>query len=350
MHALFFALLLTVAGPEVTTPVHDLGDLALVPVRGGFVMAWSDGPRIYTEHLDANLQATNAPFSFPLVVPGAVTSLALASNGTSVLVTWHELRSPSTEAQYAAILDVDAQSMRYGPLFMEMGTQAAAAGVKNGKYRVLAAGQVWTLDDHLGIGSIEFLTNSVAAAFSPSGDTGVASKTKSSHCSAGGFSPTFFWQSCDFDEAVTFTAPAGRSGFSFQWHTYQQGPGPISGGNDPLLRAPLIASNGDGFIGAVVTSTGSSISEVRDAGRTWTTPSPLIAIGGNGAAVLAVWRDFSGLRAMFLDGETFTLSDDGDVPKIVSAGSTGFVVLYHRGSSIVARKVSVQPPRGRAVR
>ncbi|HEY2321466.1 MAG TPA: hypothetical protein VGJ82_01265, partial [Thermoanaerobaculia bacterium] len=86
MNALFLAVLLSVAGPEVTIPVHDLGDLALVPVRGGFVIAWSDGPRIYTEHLDANLQPASAPFSFPIVVPAPVTSLALASNGTSVLV------------------------------------------------------------------------------------------------------------------------------------------------------------------------------------------------------------------------------------------------------------------------
>ena len=56
MNALFFALLFTVAGPEVTVPAPNLGDLALVPVRDGFVMAWSDGPRIYTEHLDAKAE------------------------------------------------------------------------------------------------------------------------------------------------------------------------------------------------------------------------------------------------------------------------------------------------------
>ena len=88
---------------------------------------------------------------------------------------------------------------------------------------------------------------------------------------------------------------------------------------------------------------------MRVGGRAWTTTKPLLAIAGNGAEVLAVWRD-SALRAMFLDGETFTLSDDGDIPKIVPAGSNAFVVLFRRGSSIVARKVTLQAPRGRAVR
>ena len=347
MNALLFALLLSVTGPEVSVPVNNLGDLALVPLRDGFVMAWSDGPRIYTEHLDANLQATNAPFSFPLVVPGPVTSLALASNGTSVLVTWHELRGPNFEAQYAAILDAGAQSMLAGPLFTSIGTQPAAAGVKNGKYRLLAAGQVWTLDERLGIGPIDFLTDDVPGAFSAAGEIGVANAKQSSHCFSGGFGMP--WESCDFNEAVTFIAPAGRSGFSFQWHTLTTGGQKTVTGIQPILRPPLIAANGDGFVGAVVTATASNVCEVRDGGRTWTVAKPLLAIAGNGAAVLAVWRD-SGLRAMFLDGETFTLSDDGDVPKIIPAGSNAFVVLFRRGSSIVARKVSVQAPRARAVR
>ncbi|HEY2324127.1 MAG TPA: hypothetical protein VGJ82_14815 [Thermoanaerobaculia bacterium] len=347
MNALFLAVLLSVAGPEVTIPVNDLGDLALVPVRGGFVIAWSDGPRIYTEHLDANLQPS-APFSFPIVVPAPVTSLALASNGTSVLDTWHELRGVNSDAQYAAILDVDAQSMLAGPLFMEMGAQPAAAGVKNGKYRVLAAAQVWTLNDHLGIESVEVLPDMVAGAFSAAGEAGVANRKTTTHCTSGGFGMP--WQACDYDETVTFTAPAGRSGFGYQWHTfsYVLQPGG-SNPTDPVLHAPLIGANGDGFVGVVATSAGSSVCEVRDGGRTWTIPRDVLAIAGNGAAVLAVWRD-SGLRAMFLDGETFTLSDDGDVPKIVPAGSNALVVLYHRGSSLVARKVSVQAPRGRAVR
>src|ERR1043165_3131993 len=99
VNTLLFALFLTVAGPEISIPAHDPGDLALVPLRDGFVMAWSDGPRIYTERLDANLQAAGSPFSFPLVAPGSVSSLALASNGTSVLITWHELRGANIEAQ-----------------------------------------------------------------------------------------------------------------------------------------------------------------------------------------------------------------------------------------------------------
>lgn len=349
MHALFLALLLTVTGPEVTTPVHDLGDLAIVPVSGGFVMAWSDGPRIYAERLDADLQPVNAPFSFPLIVPSSVTSLALASNGTSVLVTWYELRGVNSAAQYAAVLDVNAQSLLAGPLFTSMGTQPAAAGVKNGKYRVLAASQLWTLDDHLGIASVEVLPDTAAAAFSPTGDAGVVNKVRTSHCNAGGFSPAFFWQACDYDEAVTFSAPAGKSGFSFQWHTYVQGPQQAPPVVDPLLHAPLIAPSGNGFIGAVATASGSNVCEVRDGGRTWAVPYDLLALAGNGSQVLAVWRD-AGLRAMFLDGDAFTISEDGDVPKIVPAGSSSFVVLFRRGTSIVARRVSLQGTRGRAVR
>lgn len=351
VHALFFALLFSIAGPGVSTPVHDLGDLALVPVRDGFVMAWSDGPRIFTEHLDANLQATNAPFSFPLVAPSSVTSLALASNGTSVLITWDEVHGVNLEAQYAAILDVDAQSMLYGPLFVSLGGQPAAAGVKNGKYRLLAYGQVWTLNPSLGTESVDFPGDAVAAAFSASGDTGIATRKTSLSCrQGGGLNLEMYWQTCDYDEEVTFAAPAGRSGFSFLWHTsYANGKPGNDNGSDPLLRPPLVAPNGDGILGAVVTTAGSSVCEVQNGGRTWTIAKPLLAIAGNGTDVLAIWRD-SALRAMFLDGETFTLSDDGDTVKIVPAGSNAFVVIYRRGSSIVAQKVSRQTPRGRAVR
>ncbi|HEX3111098.1 MAG TPA: hypothetical protein VHU41_18495 [Thermoanaerobaculia bacterium] len=348
MNALLFALLLSVSGPETSIPVHDLGDLALVPVRDGFVIAWSDGPRIYTEQLDANLQATNAPFSFPLVVPSSVTSLALASNGTSVLVTWHELRASNGEAQYAAILDSGARSIIAGPLFMEVATQPPAAGVKNGKYRVVVASQVWTLDDHLTIDSSDVLPDGSSAAFSPAGEMGIANRTTSVRCQSGGFGMP--WQACNYDEAVTFTAPAGRSGFSFQWRTFLQNNQWLVKETDPLLRPPLIGPHGAGFVGAVVTADGAKVSEVRDGGRTWTTAMPLLAIAGNGNDVLAIWRDSLGLRAMFLGNEPFTLSDDGDVPKIVPSGSNAFGVLFRRDASIVARKVSVQAPRGRAVR
>ncbi|HEV8436216.1 MAG TPA: hypothetical protein VGR95_22595 [Thermoanaerobaculia bacterium] len=348
MNALLFALLLSVAGPETSIPVHDLGDLALVPVRDGFVLAWSDGPRIYTEQLDANLQATNAPFSFPLVVPSSVTSLALASNGTSVLVTWQELRASNIEAQYAAILDSGAQSIVAGPLFMEMAAQPPVAGVKDGKYRVLVAAQVWTLDERLGIESVEVLPDGATTAFSATGEMGIANRTTSVKCASGGFGMP--WQDCNYDEAITFTAPAGRSGFSFQWRTFWQNYQWLIRETDPLLRPPLIGPHGGGFVGAVVTSDGARVCEVRDGGRAWTTATPLLAIAGNGNDMLAIWRDSLGLRALFLGSEPFTLSDDGDVPKIVSAGSNSFVVLFRRGSSIVIRKVAVQAPRGRAVR
>ena len=347
LSALLFALLLN---------AHDLGDHALIPLRDGFVIAWSDGPRIYAEHLDANLQATNAPFSFPLVAPSSVTSLALASNGANVLVTWHELRAGNVAAQYAAILDVDARSMLYGPLFIAPGTQPAAAGVKNGTYRLVAGGQVWTLDDRLGIESVEILPDGVVAAFSAAGELGTAKTTKSVSCSSrGGFSPTMIVTSCDFDETVAFTAPAGRSGFDYQWHTVTMGTGaqkvPVSSsGSDPLLQSLLLAPNGDGFAGAAIAPGTSSVCDVREGGRAWTVPRPLLAIGGNGADVLAVWRDSSGLRATFLGNEPFTLSDDGDIPKIVPAGSTTFVVLYRRGSSLVAQKILSQAPPRRAVR
>ena len=350
VNALFFALLFSLTGPAVSTPVQNPGDFALVPVRDGYVMAWSDGPRIYAERLDANLQASSTPFSFPLVVPASVSSIALASTGTSVLVTWHELRNGGVEAQYASILDVDVRSMRYGPLFMTIGTEATAAGTKDGKYRLVTTAQVWTVDDRLGIESAEGLPDAIAAALSANGDAGSAKRKTSVSCMAGGFNPVFFWQICNYDEAVTFTAPAGRAGFDFQWHTSMTGGKPDPGnGSDPLLRPPFIAPNGDGFVGAVVTAGGSSVCEVRDGGRTWTVAKPLLAVAGNGSEVLAVWRD-TALRAMFLDGETFTLSDDGGSPKIVPAGSNAFVVLYSRGSSIVAQRVTVQPPRNRAVR
>jgi hypothetical protein len=67
------------------------------------------------------------------------------------------------------------------------------------------------------------LPDSVSTVFFASGEAGTASKKSSVSCTAGGFSPPMFWENCDYDEAVTFTAPAGKSGFSFQWHTSMVG-------------------------------------------------------------------------------------------------------------------------------
>ena len=365
MNALSLALLLTLTGPEVSRPVHNLGDFALVPVRDGFVMAWSEGMHIYAARLDGDLHPSGTPFSFPLVLQTSVTSLAVADDGASILVVWHEVAGVNTEAVYSATLDGDAQSMIAGPLFMTMDTQPPVAAVKDGLYRVLARFQLWTFDDRLGVKGVESLDapdGAVSDTLSSSGVGGTASQTRTSHCNEGGFSPTFFWTSCDFKKVVTFSAPAGVKTFDFAWNVSTMGGKPTPGsGSDPVVQTPAIAPNGDGFVGTLVTPGGALVFEVRSGGREWPLASfigaPPVIAGGNGNDIAVVWRD-TALRLIVLHAEGTTsapmiLSDTGYAPKVVAAGTNQLVVLYRSsagGDLLNARIIRSHPSRNRAVR
>src|SRR6476646_5541157 len=86
------ALAQPVVGPEITSaPIANLDDYAIAPQRDAFVFAWTAAGRVYAGHLDATLHLTAPPLQLPLADPlAAAATPAITTNGTSVLVAWHE--------------------------------------------------------------------------------------------------------------------------------------------------------------------------------------------------------------------------------------------------------------------
>ena len=120
--AFVFTLLLASAAiaqpvvmPEVALPPMELGDAAITPLRDGFVAAWSDADRIHVAHLDATLHATDPTLDLLLATSiSRVSALAIATNGSSVLLAWNETR-PGAFEQYAATIS-PASSVVVGTL------------------------------------------------------------------------------------------------------------------------------------------------------------------------------------------------------------------------------------------
>src|ERR1700756_4689438 len=101
-----------VVGPEViSSPIEALDDFAVAPEHDGFVLAWTAAGHLYTGHLDSTLHLTGTPLLVPLVDPRtAAVTPAIASDGTSVMVAWHERHVGWAEFTYVAILSADAET------------------------------------------------------------------------------------------------------------------------------------------------------------------------------------------------------------------------------------------------
>ncbi|HEX3580915.1 MAG TPA: hypothetical protein VH087_04075 [Thermoanaerobaculia bacterium] len=183
MKTLLFTLLLAtsavaqpVVGPEVASaPLPSLGDFAVAPQRDGFVIAWEQGGRIYAGQLDSSLHLTAAPLELPVTDSRAVASSpAIASDGTTVLVAWHELMISETNA--VALLTPDAQLLLRGPQQLNVSPKPPLATTSNGRYVVYSDELRYGFNDALERVSFDSIPRAMSAAISTTGDVATASE------------------------------------------------------------------------------------------------------------------------------------------------------------------------------
>ena len=352
-----------VVGPEVSTPpLEGLGEASLAPQHDGFVLAWEQAGRIYAGHLDATLHLTASPLQLPLFDAAATAILpAVASNGTSVLVVWHERRPGYDEWTYLALLSADAQTLLRGPKAVNFTKDAPLAMSVNGKYIVYTGDLRYRYNENLETESGDFIKHELAAALGPNGD--VATVKESANGSFSCFPVCFFHPcnsplpDCSVTATVVYTLPSRLSTSVYKFTIPANTALP-----DPFVsRPPLIAPNGESFVGLVQLKNRTDISLFGNIGP-FTLPVIVAgdaALAGNGQDVLLV-SSLQTMTGMIIhsDGTTsapFQIASTGYNPKVVAINSNEFVVLYRvnvnsQKSELAGRIVRLQPGKQRGVR
>lgn len=355
------ALAQPVVGPEVTSaPLVNLDDYAIAPQRDGFVLAWTAEGRLFAGHLDASLHITAPPLELPLYTAAATASLpAIASNGTSVFVAWHELRVGISETAFMALLSADAQTLTQGPRMLNFTSGRPLATSLHGDYVLYTGDLRYVFNENLETLKGEFISRNLGAALSSEGDVATVSEHASGsfdcrqicffHCS-GVPAP------CPVTSTVTFQMGIVTNSSEY---TFVVPSNTLS--HDPFLASPpLIAPNGDSYAGMVQLP---GRTDVFTSAPFCQTTLPVIVTGqtafaGNGSDVLLVWTNphVNGI-IIHADGtvaEPFTIAQAGFQPKVVSINSNEFAVLYRtdfgQHSSIEGRIVSLQTPKRRGIR
>ncbi len=346
MKHLLLALLLSVSalaqpvvGPEVATaPLEGFGSCSIVPQRDGYVLAWEQGGRVHTGHLDSALHLTDRDLLLPLGDDSDSASLpTVASNGSTVVVAWRETSPSGTSATYLATLTSNASVLLYGP--RRVNHAGGMAGVKNRSYVFLSEGYVTTYSESLELLSEDFAGNGV---LSPYGDVVTTSTTLSGVCI--GISH------CIPTETFSFHLPWGVANMAFSTGLH--------------LGGSFVGPNGDHFVAAVQWLGGSEVLDL-DPGvqRQWDIPlgAPLTGLAGNGSDVLLVWESpespLSGM-VLYADGSVsrrFTISDAGHSGIVAVTGSNEAVVAYRidvdaTHAILGGRIINLRPFRGRGAR
>lgn len=361
--ALVLALLLAtsalaqpVVGPEMTTPPVEFGDVAIAPLRDGYVAAWSDAGRIHVAHLDASLRVTDPTLDILTTASNAqVPALAVATNGSSVFLVWNEKR-PGYAEVYGAAISADVRTLLRGPLLINNTDRAPVITVQGGKYRLLSGDQLFLVDEQLKTESTPFGSPFLAAALGETGDIATVAMTSEKKCTVG------LLATCSLTETFTFQSPSFATNFTLSANFYNPS-------YSPLTHVPLVVPHGDHFIGVLATSTQTAVFEMspNSLNGHWGV-APLnagqaLAIAGNGNdAVLVAWRypTLSGV-VLHSDGTTsqpfeIARGDYVDFAKVSATSSNDFVVVYRyygdgQHSIVAGRVVHVQPPpRQRSVR
>jgi hypothetical protein len=282
---------------------------------------------------------------------------AIASNGTSVLVAWHEQRLGYPQFTFIALLTPDARTIVKGPLTINYATDAPLLGSAKGKYVLYTGGVRYVLDESLDTEAAEFVTRNVGAALTASGEVATVHEnaigTFSCRYTCFGWCPVPL-PDCRSSSIVTFVL--GTQEISQQYDfTIPHG----SAMDDPFqAQPPIIGPNGDSFAGLARYQTRTDFFD----GSFFTLPlSPVgeIAIAGNGDDVLLVWTvpRVTGaiVHADATTSAPFAIAPAGFGPKAVAINSNSFAVLYSveagpQRSAIAARIVQLQAPRHRGVR
>ncbi|HEX3110447.1 MAG TPA: hypothetical protein VHU41_15230 [Thermoanaerobaculia bacterium] len=349
-----------VVGPEVkSATLPAVGDAALLPHGSGYLIAWSEADRINVAHLDATLQATDAPFSVLLPPPSAQpTFVTLASNGSSILVVWKEKPAGYADSTFAATLTEDAKTLLAPPQFLNATPTTPAAGARGDRYELISGDEFRILNEHLETATVDVIPSQLSSALSTAGEVAtVTSAVNNRYSCQGG---QFRFPTCSTLETFTFTAPSVKKSVDVAF-------GPTVPDRTPPTHDPFVITDGDHFVGLVVKSSETDVFELRGdrPGMTWTLdPLPLpgiISAAANGSDVLVVWSA-SAIRGIVLhgDGSTsppFVIAQYADYnsPKVFVASSDEFIVTYRysldaQHSAIAGRVIHVQGGRQRAVR
>ncbi len=349
------ALAQPVVGPEVrSTPIEALDDYDIAPQHDGFVLAWTAGGRLYTGHLDATLHLTGAPFLIPLVDPRtAAVTPAIASDGTSVMVAWHERRTGFAEFAYVAVLSPDADKYLAGAQEINITKAAPLLTGVDGKYVIYTGDLRYVLNEKIGFESGVFISHKLAAALSRTGDVGTVDvNAPNVACPRSGFFP---YTPCSANATVTFTCGASSASVLYSLSI----PAGTTSSANPM---PLIGPNGAACVGVTRLLTGTEFLFIGS--NTKATSSIVLrsigepALAGNGNDVLLVWTSpaFMGL-VVGPDGTAapFPIADAGRQPKVVATTSNDFVVAYRidvdpQHSVLAGRLIHLQPERRRAIR
>ncbi len=354
------ALAQPVVGPEVTSaPLANLDDYAIAPQRDGFVFAWTAEGRLFAGHLDATLQLTAPPLQVPLYTPTGTASLpAIASNGTSVFVAWHEQVGRLGETAYMAVLSADAHALVKGPQQLNITKGGPLATSVNGKYVLYTGDLRYVYNENLDTLEGLFISRNLGAALSDNGTVATVSESGGSFdcrqiCffSCGG--PP---QPCTTSSTVTFRFGAATESISYAFLLPAN-----SRSQDPLLALPpTVGPNGDSYAGLVRLPDRTDVFTA-DPLRQITLPvivSGQTALAGNGNDVLLVWTNphVTGIlvRADGTVSSPFPIAPAGFQPKVVSINSNDFAVLYRSDfgpqGSIAGRIITLQTPKRRGIR
>ncbi len=342
-----------VVGPEVSSPpIAGLTDYALAPLRDGYFLAWAQEGHLYAGRLDSTLHLTATPADIPLSTPSSeARSLTVATNGTSALLAWNE-DNPPFHVTYAATVRTDTPVVLAGPLVVSYFATPPAAGVRNGEYEVATGNQLLIMNDRLVTESTTIIDPFVSAAETNTGDLGTATLTATVTCSHG------FFATCSTTDTYTLSSSTFHRSFDLQARFYDPT-------YSPLLRDPVVAADGDHFVGLLAKRDETRVIEMTPAipSGDWALPvlpnALLIALAGNGKDVLLVsWN--GNLNGQLLEvynpvPPTFLIAPGGvHAPKAFATSSSEFVVTYTYevpgGTVLAGRKIELQPSRQRAAR
>ena len=369
MKTFLFALLFSVSalaqpvvGPEVvSSPIASLDDYALAPQRDGFVFAWTAAGRLYASQLDPSLHIAAAPLQVPLVDPAALAVLpAIASNGTSVLVAWHERRAGYGELTYIALLSADARTLLKGPVTMNITKDAPFLTSAGGKYVIYTGDLRYVLNENLDTEAGQFISRNLGGALTRDGDVGTvkASANAPFNCPRICFARPCAgpFPDCVVTSTVTFMLGGATSSAQYKFNVAANTTIP-----DPFAaRPPVIGSNGDSVAGMVQVSNKTDFFFIGTPVR-FTLPLNVLgetAFAGNGTDALLVWTSPSLTGAIihpdYTTSAPFPIAPLGAQPKVVNINSTSFAVVYridgYQSGTIAGRIVQLQAARRRGIR
>ncbi len=350
-----------VVGPEVVSaPIEGLGDVALAPLRDGFVIAWVASNHVYVGKLDSALQLEGCPIELQATEGRRdVSGVSLATNGSSALVAWHEHEYLQFDTNVVATVLADPVSLLQAPRALNRGVTPAAVTWDGASYVVYSGGIQFRLTDTLDASVVRGWTDGTTSAVSNDGSVALASRDGDPQLRCvcfNIFNGVCNTDDCRFPVTYTFTLQSGTIRTLYVV--------PVKYNTTVSLLSPIVAANGASFTSLARLPNTTDVHVFDDAADKRTTLPVVIltdaAIGGNGSDVMVVWAGppLMGI-VVHADGtvtEPFAIDDGSiDEPHVVAAGSNAFVIFFRvdAGSgqkALAGRVIHLQPSRQRAIR